>query len=68
MVPVFKLWVNNRFQEHVPIVLLEINRMHNYDYLLTVHDANCISQPQSWTLLEEHGLQIQILHGPEETT
>ncbi|XP_059671607.1 cation channel sperm-associated auxiliary subunit delta [Gavia stellata] len=39
------------FQEHVPagFFLFEINGMHNYDYLLTVHDASCTSQPQNWT-------------------
>ncbi|KAM6210923.1 LOW QUALITY PROTEIN: cation channel sperm-associated auxiliary subunit delta-like [Sarcoramphus papa] len=55
-VPIFELWENNTFQEHVPaeFVPFEINGMRNYDYLLTVHDAICISQPQIWTsLLEE---------------
>ncbi|XP_009577948.1 PREDICTED: cation channel sperm-associated protein subunit delta [Fulmarus glacialis] len=55
-VSIFELWENNRFQEHVPaeFVLFEIHGMHNYDYLLTAHDANSISQPQNWSsLLEE---------------
>ncbi|XP_050771707.1 cation channel sperm-associated auxiliary subunit delta [Gymnogyps californianus] len=55
-VPIFELWENNTFQEHVPaeFVPFEINGMRNYDYHLTVHDAICISQPQIWTsLLEE---------------
>lgn len=53
--PIFGLWENTRFREHVPaeFFLFEINGTHNYDYLLTAHDANCISQPQKWTLLEE---------------
>ncbi|KAM7122053.1 LOW QUALITY PROTEIN: cation channel sperm-associated auxiliary subunit delta [Ciconia maguari] len=54
-VTIFELWESNRFQKHVPAeFVFEINGMHNYDYLLTAHDANCISQPQNWTsLLEE---------------
>lgn len=49
--PSFELQESNRFQEHFPakFVPFETNGMHNYDYLLTAHDANCISQPQNWT-------------------
>ncbi|KAM6101011.1 LOW QUALITY PROTEIN: cation channel sperm-associated auxiliary subunit delta, partial [Theristicus caerulescens] len=50
-VQIFELWE----KKHVlaEFVLFDINGMHNYDYLLTVHDAHCISQPQNWTFLLE---------------
>uniref|UniRef100_A0A8C3JU41 Cation channel sperm-associated auxiliary subunit delta n=1 Tax=Calidris pygmaea TaxID=425635 RepID=A0A8C3JU41_9CHAR len=54
--PSFELQESNSFQEHIPaeFVPFEINRTRNWEYLLTAHDTNCISQPQNWTpLLEE---------------
>ncbi|XP_062985902.1 cation channel sperm-associated auxiliary subunit delta-like [Elgaria multicarinata webbii] len=48
--PLLELWDNDKFVEYIPadFVLLEINGMHNYDYLLTEVEANCMSQAQNW--------------------
>uniref|UniRef100_A0A6J0THU5 Cation channel sperm-associated auxiliary subunit delta n=1 Tax=Pogona vitticeps TaxID=103695 RepID=A0A6J0THU5_9SAUR len=51
--PLLELWDNDEFVEYVSadFVLFEINGMHNYDYLLTEVEANCVSQAQNWTTL-----------------
>ncbi|XP_025029704.1 cation channel sperm-associated protein subunit delta-like [Python bivittatus] len=54
--PDIELWDNDKFLEYVSadFVLYEINGMHNYDYLLTEAEANCLSEAQNWTkLLQE---------------
>ncbi|XP_062836488.1 cation channel sperm-associated auxiliary subunit delta-like [Anolis carolinensis] len=50
-IPSLELWENDAFVEHVPadFVLIEINGMHNYDYLLNEVEANCLSAAQNWT-------------------
>uniref|UniRef100_A0A8C5SI36 Cation channel sperm-associated auxiliary subunit delta n=1 Tax=Laticauda laticaudata TaxID=8630 RepID=A0A8C5SI36_LATLA len=49
--PKLELWDDDEFVEHVSgdFVLYEINGMHNYDYLLTEVEANCLSEAQNWT-------------------
>ncbi|XP_039189625.1 cation channel sperm-associated protein subunit delta isoform X1 [Crotalus tigris] len=49
--PDLELWDNDEFVEYVSadFVLYEINGMHNYDYLLTEIEANCLSEAQNWT-------------------
>ncbi|XP_019397339.1 PREDICTED: cation channel sperm-associated protein subunit delta [Crocodylus porosus] len=51
--PVLELWENSEFVEYVSVdfVMFEVNGIHNYDYLLTAAEADCISQPQNWTSL-----------------
>ncbi|KAJ7338779.1 hypothetical protein JRQ81_012681 [Phrynocephalus forsythii] len=51
--PLLELWDNDEFVEYVSadFVLFEINGMHNYDYLLTEVEANCMSRAQNWTTL-----------------
>ncbi|XP_034285563.1 LOW QUALITY PROTEIN: cation channel sperm-associated auxiliary subunit delta [Pantherophis guttatus] len=48
--PKLELWDDNEFVEnvHADFVLYEINGMHNYDYLLTEVQANCLSEAQNW--------------------
>ncbi|XP_013931764.1 PREDICTED: cation channel sperm-associated protein subunit delta-like [Thamnophis sirtalis] len=49
--PKLELWNDDEFVEYVSadFVLYEINGMHNYDYLLTEIEANCLSEAQNWT-------------------
>ncbi|XP_060037945.1 cation channel sperm-associated auxiliary subunit delta isoform X2 [Erinaceus europaeus] len=49
--PVVELWENNKFVEEVDaeFVLLEMNGLFTYSYLLTAKTAHCITQPQNWT-------------------
>ncbi|XP_062987371.1 cation channel sperm-associated auxiliary subunit delta-like [Elgaria multicarinata webbii] len=49
--PLLELWDNDKFVEYVSadFVLFEIHGMHNYDYLLSEVEANCMSQAQNWT-------------------
>ncbi|XP_077208633.1 cation channel sperm-associated auxiliary subunit delta-like [Paroedura picta] len=53
--PTLELWEDDKFVEYVSadFVLFEINGMHNYDYLLTASEAECISQPQNWSTMYE---------------
>ncbi|XP_078249817.1 cation channel sperm-associated auxiliary subunit delta [Pogona vitticeps] len=50
--PLLELWDEDKFVEYVSadFVLFEINGMHNYDYLLTEVEANCLSKAQNWTI------------------
>ncbi|XP_058393890.1 cation channel sperm-associated auxiliary subunit delta [Diceros bicornis minor] len=56
--PVVELWREGKFQEVVEAeyVLLEVNGLFTYTYLLTAGTALCSSQPQNWsTILEQAG-------------
>lgn len=46
-------WNGNEFVEQVSadFVMFEVNGMYNYQYLQSVEDAKCVSQPQNWTSL-----------------
>ncbi|XP_063156029.1 cation channel sperm-associated auxiliary subunit delta [Candoia aspera] len=48
--PELELWQSGKFVEYVSadFVLYEIHGMHNYDYLLTEVEANCLSEAQNW--------------------
>nr|XP_060628717.1 cation channel sperm-associated auxiliary subunit delta-like [Anolis sagrei ordinatus] len=50
-IPSLELWENDVFVEYVSadFVLIEINGMHNYDYLLNEVEAHCLSAAQNWS-------------------
>ncbi|XP_029477658.1 cation channel sperm-associated auxiliary subunit delta-like [Oncorhynchus nerka] len=52
-IPSLELWNGNEFVEQVSadFVMFEVNGMYNYQYLQSVEDAKCVSQPQNWTSL-----------------
>ncbi|CAB1336258.1 unnamed protein product [Coregonus sp. 'balchen'] len=52
-IPSLELWNGNEFVEQVSadFVMFEVNGMYNYQYLQSVQDAKCVSQPQNWTSL-----------------
>lgn len=51
--PILELWDDDKFVEYVSVdfVLYEINGMHTYNYLQTASQADCVSQPQNWSVM-----------------